>query len=110
MPISFYYKSEAGKSFLNGRGNGVEMKKVKNESALLKEALRVGSAYIENRGAGSFEAHDSSGEKIHYLYRVLVHDRLLQPLAKGQESEPNIRHKLALWIARQLPEGHHLLR
>ncbi len=85
------------------------MKKIKNESALLKEALRVGAVYIEKRGAGAFEGNDSAGAKVYYLYRVLVHDNLLQPLAKGQETEPNIKNKLALWVARQLPEGHHLL-
>ena len=45
-----------------------------------------------------------------YLYRLLVHDKLIQPLAKGQVNDPNIKHKLALWIARQLPEDHPLLR
>ena len=48
--------------------------------------------------------------KIEYLYRLLVHDKLVQPLAKGQENEPNMKHKLALWISRQLPEDHPLLQ
>jgi hypothetical protein len=40
----------------------------------------------------------------------LVHDKLIQPLAKGQDSEPNMKHKLALWISRQLPKDHPLLK
>ncbi len=86
------------------------MKKLKNEAELLKEALRVGSIYIEKRGVGKFEGTDSSHDKIEYLYRLLVHDKLIQPLAKGDEKEPAIKHKLALWIAKQLPKDHSLLK
>ena len=57
-----------------------------------------------------FEASDSAKDKITYLYRLLAHDKLIQPLAKGQENEPNMKHKLALWMSRQLPEGHALLQ
>jgi hypothetical protein len=39
----------------------------------------------------------------------LVEDKLIQPLAKDQISDPNMRHKLALWISRQLPPDHPLL-
>jgi len=85
------------------------MKKVKNEALLLKEALRVGGIYAEKRGVGKFENTDSAKDKIKYLYRLLVHDKLIQPLAKGQENEPNMKHKLALWISRQLPDDHPLL-
>ncbi len=86
------------------------MKKLKNEAGLLKEALRVGALYAEKRRVGSFEQTDSAGKKIEYLYRLLVHDKLIQPLAKGQENEPSMKHKLALWISRQLPEDHPLLK
>lgn len=86
------------------------MKKLKNELELVKEALRVGAIYVEKRGVGKFEGFDSANEKIEYLYRLLVHDKLIQPLAKGDEKEPAMKHKLALWISRQLPEGHPLLK
>jgi hypothetical protein len=43
-----------------------------------------------------------------FLYRLLVHDKLIQPLARDQVNEPNMKHKLALWMSRQLPEGHPL--
>ncbi len=85
------------------------MKKLKNEQKLVTEALRVGSIYVEKRGAGEFEATDSQKERITFIYRLLVRDKLIQPLAKGQESELNMRHKLALWISRQLPPDHELL-
>ncbi len=85
------------------------MSKLKNEPELLKEALRVGMIYAEKRGAAKFEASDSANEKVEYVYKLLVHDKLIQPLAKEQHDIPHMKHKLALWIARQLPEGHPLL-
>jgi predicted transcriptional regulator len=86
------------------------MKKLEHEAELVVEALRIGAVYAQKRGVGKFEASDSAKNKITYLYRLLVHDKLIQPLAKGQESEPNMKHKLALWISRQLPEDHPLLK
>jgi len=86
------------------------MKKLKNEAELVTHALRVGAVYAKKRGVAQFEASDSAKDKITYLYRLLVHDKLVQPLAKGQESEPNMKHKLALWISRQLPKDHPLLQ
>ena len=86
------------------------MKKLKHEAELVTEALRVGGIYARKRGVGKFEDTDSAKDKITYLYRLLVHDKLVQPLAKGQENEPNMKHKLALWISRQLPEDHPLLK
>jgi predicted transcriptional regulator len=85
------------------------MKKLKHETELVKEALRVGAIYAEKRGVAKFEGTDSSHDKIEYVYRLLVHDKLIQPLAKADEKEPAMKHKLALWMSRQLPEGHELL-
>lgn len=84
------------------------MKKLKNEAELLKEALRVGQVYFEKRGAGRFEATDSQSNKIEVLYRLFVNDGLIRPLAKDQENELHMKHKLALWIERQLPADHPL--
>jgi len=84
------------------------MKKLKNEKELLKEALRVGMIYAEKRGAAKFDPTDSHHLKIEYVYRLLVHDKQIQPLAKGQADEPNMRHKLAIWISKLLPEDHPL--
>ncbi len=86
------------------------MSKLKNEADLLKEALRVGMIYAEKRGAAKFEASDSANEKVEYIYKLLVHDKLIQPLAHEQQDIPHMKHKLALWITRQLPEGHRLLQ
>lgn len=86
------------------------MKKLENEAELVLEALRVGAVYAGKRGVAKFEATDSAKNKTTYLYRLLVHDKLIQPLAKGQESEPNMKHKLALWISRQLPADHPLIK
>ncbi|WP_101760579.1 DUF5062 family protein [Oceanicoccus sp. KOV_DT_Chl] len=86
------------------------MKKLKNETELVKEAIRVGEVYAKKRGVAKFEGTDSSHDKIEYLYRLLVHDKLIQPLAKGDEKEPAMKHKLALWISRQLPADHALLK
>lgn len=86
------------------------MKKIKNEAELVAHALHVGAVYAKKRGVAKFEATDSAKEKVTYLYRLLVHDKLIQPLAKGQENEPNMKHKLALWMSRQLPQDHPLLK
>ena len=86
------------------------MKKLKNESELVKKAIRVGMIYAERRGVVKFESSDSANEKIEYLYRLLVHDKMIHPLAKDQLNLPNMKHKLAIWISRQLPEDHPLLQ
>ncbi|MEX1034030.1 MAG: DUF5062 family protein [Cellvibrionaceae bacterium] len=86
------------------------MNKLKNEPELVKEAIKVGSIYVERRGLGKVEATDSSSDKVEFIYRALVHDKLIQPLAKHQISEPAMKHKLALWMSRQLPEDHPLLQ
>jgi len=86
------------------------VKKLDHEAELIAHALRVGAVYAQKRGVGQFEATDSAKDKVTFLYRLLVHDKLIQPLAKGQENEPNMKHKLALWMSRQLPPDHPLLQ
>jgi hypothetical protein len=60
------------------------MKKLHNEAELVVEALRVGAVYAKSRGVGEFEATDSAGDKITFLYRLLVRDKLMQPLARSR--------------------------
>lgn len=86
------------------------MKKLKNEAALLKKAIEIGEKYAKNRGYKNFSPTDSAKQKVESLYRLMVHDKLIQPLAKDQENQLNMKHKLALWIAKQLPEDHALLK
>lgn len=86
------------------------MSKLKHEAELLKEALRVGMIYAEKRGAAKFEATDSASEKVEFVYRLLVHDKLITPLPNEQIDGPHMKHKLALWISRQLPPDHRLLQ
>jgi len=86
------------------------MKKLKNEAELLKFAVKVGMDYAERRGVAKFEATDSANDKIEFVYRLLVHDKKMQPLAKLDVSLPNMKHKLAVWISKQLPEDHELLK
>jgi hypothetical protein len=85
------------------------MKKVKNEKELVKAAIIAGVKYAEERGAAVFEPTDSANEKILYIYRLLVHDKKIVPLPEDQVSQQTMRHKLALWYAKQLPKGHPLL-
>ena len=82
------------------------MKKIKNESELLKEAIRVGVRYFEARGAGKFEATDHIDIKVRAIYLLLVKDKVVQPLASSDETLPNMRHKLAIWISKNLPSTH----
>jgi hypothetical protein len=84
-------------------------KKLKNEKALLKEALQMIMDDATKRGIVEFEATDSHDLKIEYAYRLLVHDKSISPLPRGQESLPKIRHRLAMWVTHRLPEGHELL-
>lgn len=86
------------------------MKKLKNESALFKEALLAGMKYAEGRKAAEFEPTDSVSERLLYIYRLLVHDKVMQPLPEDQVAEKSMRHKLSLWYAKQLPRDHPLLK
>ena len=86
------------------------MKKLKNENALVKEALRVVMEDAVKRGIVEFEATDSSDDKLEYVYRLLVHDKAIIPLANDQLSLPNKKRRLAAWISRQLPPDHPLLK
>ena len=85
------------------------MKKLKHENELVKLAITAGVKYGEQRGVVKFEPTDSANEKIEYIYRLLVHDKLIQPLPADQVSQKAMRHRLAIWISKQLPENHPLL-
>ena len=84
------------------------MKKLANEAELVKEAIRIGMLYAEKRGTVTFEATDSAKLKIEYIYKLLVHDKVIHPLAKGDLSQPNMKHKLAHWVLKHLPDNHPL--
>lgn len=86
------------------------MKKLKHEAELVKEAVAAGVKYGEDRGAVVFEATDSQADKIQYIYRLLVHDKKIQPLPEDQVAQKSMRHKLALWYAKSLPKDHPLLK
>jgi len=88
----------------------MSIKKLKNENDLLKEALRVGARYFEARGAGKFEPTDHIDMKIRAIYLLLVKDKVIQPLAIDDDNIINIRHKLAIWISKNLPNDHPLLQ
>jgi len=80
------------------------VKKLKNEAELVKQAIHLGKQYGEKRGVVEFEATDSAAEKIEYIYRLLVHDKLIQPLPEEQISQKSMRHRLAMWVSKQLPK------
>jgi hypothetical protein len=84
------------------------MKKLKHESELFKAALLAGVAYAEGRKAVEFEPTDSASAKALYVYRLLVHDKIIAPMPEDQVSEKTIRHRLATWPAGKLPQGHPL--
>jgi hypothetical protein len=86
-----------------------QMKKLKHEAELFKAALLAGVKYAEGRGAVEFEATDSASDKALYVYRLLVHDKIIAPMPEEQVAEKTIRHRLATWYAHQLPKGHPLL-
>ena len=86
------------------------MKKLKNENAICKEALIAGVKYAEGRGVVEFEATDSVSDKLLYVYRLLVHDKIIQPLPEDQVAEKSLRHKLAMWHSKSLGKDHPLLK
>jgi hypothetical protein len=83
-------------------------KKLKNEPALLKEALSRIMESAVKRGIVEFEATDSHSLKIEYAYRLLVHDKEIIPLPPQQLTRPNMKHRLAMWVTHQLPDDHPL--
>ncbi len=76
------------------------MKKLKNEKALVKKAILEGVKYGEGRGVVEFEPTDSAHEKIEYIYRLLVHDKVIQPIPEDQVSQKSMMHKLAIWASK----------
>jgi len=84
-------------------------KKLKNEPALLKEALRMVMENAVKRGVVEFEPTDSHNLKIEYAYRLLVHDKEIIPLPPDQVTMPNMKHRLAKWVSHKLPADHALL-
>lgn len=77
------------------------MKKLKNEKELVKKAIIEGVKYGEARGVVEFEPTDSASEKIEYIYRLLVHDKVIQPIPEDQVSQTTMKHKLAIWASKQ---------
>jgi hypothetical protein len=86
------------------------MKKIPNESQLLKKALVVGEAYAKNRGYQIFSATDSAKEKVECIYRLLVNDKLVTPLPSDKEDLLSMKHKLAIWLRNKLPADHPLMK
>jgi len=76
------------------------VKKLKNEKELIRKAILEGVKYGENRGVVEFEANDSADDKILYIYRLLVHDKVIQPIPEDQVSIKSMRHKLAIWASK----------
>lgn len=84
-------------------------KKLKNEKALLAEALNIITADAQRRGIVEFEPTDSHDLKVEYAYRLLVHDKQIAALPPDQLSLPKMRHRLAMWVTHKLPADHELL-
>ena len=76
------------------------MKKLKNEKELVRKAIDAGTKYGEERGVVEFEPTDSAAEKIEYIYRLLVHDNVIQPLPQLEISQKSMKHRLAMWAAK----------
>jgi len=76
------------------------MKKLKNEKELVKKAILAGMKYGEDRGVVEFEPTDSAADKIEYIYRLLVHDKIIQPLPDDQINQVTMKHKLAIWASK----------
>jgi hypothetical protein len=82
--------------------------KSKQEAEFFKAALRAGIRYAEGRGAVQFEPTDSASDKALYVYRLLVHDKIITPMPEDQVGDKTVRQRLASWYA-HLPPEHPLL-
>ena len=67
---------------------------------MVKKAIAEGVKYGEDRGVVEFEPTDSSDDKLLYIYRLLVHDKMIQPIPEDQVSQKSLRHKLAIWASK----------
>lgn len=76
------------------------VKKLKNEKELVKKAIAEGMRYGEERGVVEFEPTDSAAEKIEYIYRLLVHDKIIKPLPRDQISQLAMKHRIAIWASK----------
>lgn len=76
------------------------MKKLKNEKELVRKAISEGMKYGEERGVVEFEPTDSASLKIEYIYRLLVHDKVIQAIPPDQISQLAMRHRLAIWASK----------
>jgi hypothetical protein len=76
------------------------MSQLKDEKAQLKKAIRIGMRYGENRKVVKFDEADSANDKVEFIYRLLVHDKLITPLPSEQLSLSSMKHKLALWASK----------
>lgn len=76
------------------------MKALKNEKEMVRKAIAEGMKYGEARGVVEFEPTDSQTEKIEYIYRLLVHDGIIQPLPQEQISQKAMKHRLAIWASK----------
>lgn len=88
----------------------MRLKKLKNEQQLLKLALTVGESYAKNRGFGGFSETMALKEKVECIYRLLVNDKLVAPLAGDSEDLLSMKHRLAIWVKNKLPADHPLLK
>lgn len=46
------------------------------------------------------EAIISFENKTEYIYRLLVHDKVIQPIPEASISQQTMRHKLAIWASK----------
>ncbi|PWQ96873.1 DUF5062 family protein [Leucothrix pacifica] len=76
------------------------MKKMKNEKEMVKKAITEGMKYGVERGVVEFEPTDSQADKIEYIYRLLVHDKIIQPLPNDQISQLSMKHRIAIWASK----------
>jgi hypothetical protein len=47
-----------------------------------------------------FEATDSASEKIEYIYRLLVHDKVIVAIPENKITQVTMKHKLAIWASK----------
>jgi hypothetical protein len=67
------------------------LKKLKHEAELFKAALFADVQYEDGRKAVEFESTDSASDKALYVYRLLVHNKVISPMPEDRIGEKLIR-------------------
>ncbi|KAB2826047.1 DUF5062 family protein [Aliivibrio finisterrensis] len=78
----------------------------KDEDKLFKKALELGCKLSEMQGYHIVDKSLPQPVIAKAVYLFLVQVRLLSPLPLDKTNGPNIKHRLAIWMKRNIDSAH----